>query len=231
MNGLWNTVALFVILLVIGSSITLWAHSFQRLRLGQPLLQREIYSPRPWGLLDLLLAVAFQWFPIYVVGPLLQDAGNLDLGRPLEQLNGEQRVIYMIASTGVSFASWVITVCWLQVRHRCTSADLGIQWRRLPSDLRLGLIAFVMLAPIVYLIQAVLVNVVESKHPLIELLRADPNPWLLVLCSVAAVIVAPLGEETFFRLLLQGWLERLSDKRLNRCRSSTRRHTPPATEH
>jgi membrane protease YdiL (CAAX protease family) len=189
--------------------MTLWVQAALRLRAGEPLLRREPYAVRPWGLVDLLLALVFQAFPIYVVGQLLQDVGNLDLYRPLEQMTREQRVTYMAASTGVSFLSWILIVCWLQVRHGCTAADFGFQWRRLPSDLRLGLAAFVMLAPIVYLIQFVLVLRYESKHPLIELLKADPDPWLMTLCGIAAVIVAPLAEETLFRLLLQSWLERL----------------------
>ena len=65
-----------------------------------------------------------------------------------------------------------------------------------------------------YLIQLTLINAIDSdtKHPLVEQLQADPSPAMLVLGFAMAVIAAPLFEEFTFRLLLQGWLEKLEDE-------------------
>jgi membrane protease YdiL (CAAX protease family) len=79
----------------------------------------------------------------------------------------------------------------------------------------LGVAAFCMLAPLVFLIQFTLVNLWKpTQHPLILMLKDNPSPGLFAVASFAAVVVAPIVEEYFFRGLLQGWLESL-----------TRRHT------
>jgi len=47
----------------------------------------------------------------------------------------------------------------------------------------------------------------ETAHPLARVLAHRRGIWTIALAIVAAGIVAPLAEELFFRLLLQGWLE------------------------
>ena len=49
----------------------------------------------------------------------------------------------------------------------------------------------------------------STEHDLLLVLREERNLGTLLLCLAAAVIVAPIAEEVFFRLLLQGWLEKL----------------------
>jgi membrane protease YdiL (CAAX protease family) len=43
-------------------------------------------------------------------------------------------------------------------------------------------------------------------------LVSEGSGWALLLCVVSAAIVAPLAEEFFFRVLLQGWLESLEHR-------------------
>jgi membrane protease YdiL (CAAX protease family) len=47
----------------------------------------------------------------------------------------------------------------------------------------------------------------STAHPIIQLLRV--NNWAaFFVCGTAAVVVAPIAEEFFYRILLQGWLEK-----------------------
>ena len=46
----------------------------------------------------------------------------------------------------------------------------------------------------------------DSAHAVLKALAAG-GPWVLLLCVVAAVVVAPVAEEFLFRVVLQGWLE------------------------
>jgi membrane protease YdiL (CAAX protease family) len=46
------------------------------------------------------------------------------------------------------------------------------------------------------------------QHGVIVVLAADPSLPTLALCFLSAVVVAPVAEEFFFRLLVQGWLEK-----------------------
>jgi len=65
----------------------------------------------------------------------------------------------------------------------------------------------------------------EAAHPLMILMNEDPSVWTLLLCGAVAVLVAPIVEEFFFRLLLQGWLES-AERRLRRWVPAARRLVP-----
>jgi membrane protease YdiL (CAAX protease family) len=58
----------------------------------------------------------------------------------------------------------------------------------------------------------------SSAVHIISQLIAEGNAWVLLLCGISAIIVAPATEEFFFRVLLQGWLEALQHR--------WRRHVP-----
>jgi membrane protease YdiL (CAAX protease family) len=49
----------------------------------------------------------------------------------------------------------------------------------------------------------------STEHDVLVLLRGERSLAALALCFAAAVIVAPITEEVFFRLLLQGWMEKV----------------------
>jgi membrane protease YdiL (CAAX protease family) len=52
------------------------------------------------------------------------------------------------------------------------------------------------------------VDEATTAHAVAQLLH-QASPWVLLLCGFSAVVVAPLTEEFFFRVVLQGWLEAL----------------------
>lgn len=56
-------------------------------------------------------------------------------------------------------------------------------------------------------IAAALDRIVSYRHPLVTFLAGDRDPVAVALVVVAAVVVAPIAEEFFFRRALQGWLE------------------------
>lgn len=47
----------------------------------------------------------------------------------------------------------------------------------------------------------------EAQHPIIKLLRDDPNFAVIGLAFLLAVVMAPLFEELAFRVVIQGWLQ------------------------
>jgi membrane protease YdiL (CAAX protease family) len=49
----------------------------------------------------------------------------------------------------------------------------------------------------------------STVHPLAVLLLEDKRWTTILLCGLSAVVVAPIVEEFFFRVILQGWLERI----------------------
>ena len=55
----------------------------------------------------------------------------------------------------------------------------------------------------------------SRAHPLTRALSEGRDTWTILLCTLLAVIVAPITEEFVFRLVLQGWLESL-ERRMRR---------------
>ncbi|HEX5106017.1 MAG TPA: CPBP family intramembrane glutamic endopeptidase, partial [Pirellulaceae bacterium] len=69
-------------------------------------------------------------------------------------------------------------------------------------------------APPVYALQGVLVYFwKKSEHPLMEMFKTTPDAAFFATLIAAAVLVAPLVEETLFRVLLQGFLEKVVSSR------------------
>ena len=67
----------------------------------------------------------------------------------------------------------------------------------------------------------------NTTHPAARLL-AEADPAMLLVCGLAVVVVAPIVEELFFRVLLQGWFE-ASQRRIRRRMPTLRRWMPGAS--
>jgi len=68
----------------------------------------------------------------------------------------------------------------------------------------------------------------SSTAHVVEQLFNRRNAWIILTCVFSAGIVAPIVEEFFFRLLLQGWLEK-TQRRLRPSMPTLRRLVPGAT--
>jgi membrane protease YdiL (CAAX protease family) len=92
--------------------------------------------------------------------------------------------------------------------------DLGwpTDWAMMRRDLRIGFVTFLAVIVPVYAMQYLLSVLFspETQHPLIEELEVRRSSPMLFVAFAAAVVGAPLFEETAFRLILQGWLERIT---------------------
>ena len=49
----------------------------------------------------------------------------------------------------------------------------------------------------------------DRAHPIVVLLAKRPGIGTFLLCLATVVVMAPIAEEFFFRLVLQGWFERI----------------------
>ena len=208
-NDLSAGLLLLPLLLVVSASAWAWWRALARVAAGHPVLAFESRMASPWGLLDLIIAffllVACQ---VFASGLLVTKFGI----QIADDMSADGRAALLFGGALATLAAFLSSIAVVRLRSGATWIDLGINRTCLASDLQLGAVAFVMLAPIVYGIQMVLVKWFESQHPLNELLRKDPDPKFFVLAGIAALIVAPLAEEYFFRVLLQGWLERIATR-------------------
>jgi len=210
---MWE-VALVAVLLC--SSLATWVILWARKRAGSPWVAYESRDPAPWGLLDvflaLLLLVVLTSITVGVLRARGQDAAPRGLDKDLVEVPEASGLTPsdVFGQAIASVATLVISVTAIRVRYFASSAALGWSRTRLLSDVRLGAVAFLALAPPVYALQLILVQWYESQHPLVEMLQQHPGPRSIIVCWLSAVVVAPIVEEYLFRGLLQGWLERFA---------------------
>ena len=186
--------------------------------MGKEPVSYEPRRPVPWNAVHLFLVVLILMCTTYVTVPIvfwamgveLQADPNTDL-----RANLAQQVTSCIAFP----LAMVLSILMLRLTTGATAADLGWNPRRLLSDVRLGVLAFVAIVPVVFAIQAALAKVLdwESSHPLVKLTEEHPTVLVRTLVGLAAIVVAPMVEEFGFRILLQGWFEAaVSSLRLRR---------------
>ena len=222
---------------LIAGSLTAWLGIVRARRAGQILVPHEPRRPVPWRLIDLaVLAACYLSFAAGLAAVLDAwrfepiSAGELwtrlQAAAPPESVGGHVGGLARRAALGPArflgrLAASTLTnvlvlgvgIGWLRAVRGATWDDLGWNRARLRDDLRVGGVAFLALSVPVYALQAALRLVPgewsQAKHPLVEALINTPSLPLIGLTVAAAVLVAPLVEEFLFRVVLQGWLERV----------------------
>lgn len=198
-----------VFVTVVGSaamaSAATWLVLLARLARSQPLLS---FSPRrqvPWGSFGAMLAVLMVLFTVLSVIslPKASDPADLTLAEAIGTI---------LVNTGLTFTLTAVFLILAVVIFGANASDLGLPSNggELLRDVRIGIVGWLAALLPVYGLQAALVNLLgtDSEHPLIKIIMQDPNPSLLAVGFFSAVVVAPLCEESAFRLLLQGYLEK-----------------------
>ena len=189
------------------TSFLLWYRYFSASRAGRPWLVFEQRTPVPWGLLHLVGIVFISLCSQSGVKALW--FGDLDFSLPLKSMSAVQQTQVISLMAVSSIFSCLGCVAFLRWVTGATFIDLGVDWRQTPSRIRMGLIAFVMLAAPVLAIHAVLTQIQPPDHPIFRMLESDESGRSIWIAFVAAVLVAPVWEELLFRAILQGWLENI----------------------
>lgn len=189
-------------------SLSLWSLAVARLSQGKPILERDPHRLAVWGFVDVLMAVVILFVLQFAFAVVAKSAGVMNVGKEERTLDDYFIALMMnaVCTGGAFILSWV----YVALRTGATPADLGFRRDRFGRDLLIGAAAFLMLAPLVFGVQVVLVSIMgPTQHPLIVLLEKSPEWRLFIAASLNAVIVAPVVEEYFFRGLWQGWTEAL----------------------
>lgn len=195
--------ALFVLPI---ACITNWVAAFKQMQASEPLVPTEYVDNVPWGLADLGLIILI----VGVVAGLgvqlvaqamgIEDPSLTELTRPEDQGR-----VFIIFGTATLLAT-ALSLGWIWIRYGRPNLFSSV---RFGEDLELGGRWFVMLVVPVLCIQLLLTSFFRSSHPLVEMLKLTKNMSLLPIAAYAAIIAAPIFEEVFFRMFLQGWLEKL----------------------
>jgi membrane protease YdiL (CAAX protease family) len=199
-----------IALAAIPAFFVLWGMAFYKLVHRQPLLRYEPRRPVSWGLVDLGLLVAIILLSALVSSYLLRGQFGAGAGTEANPLTLQQNKLVILADAAMKVFTMVMVTFLMVLRTGCTWRDLGIVPKEAGRDIGIGLAAFCMLAPIVFAIQGLLTQLEPYKHPLMEMMKNTPDLQLFAMLTISAAILAPLSEEWAFRVLLQGWLEKLA---------------------
>jgi membrane protease YdiL (CAAX protease family) len=197
------------------ASVAPWFYLIaRRLHYGY-ILPYEPRRPVPWGMAGAMLAVAFTGLTIFAA---VAADGSMEQRAPTAQ----EAAVSLVASIIMQLFGPGLLL-FIAVISRATRADIGLPPLRffaIARDVLIGVLACLAALMPVRLVQLALMYALQlpnelTKHPLVEMLIGrEPNLVVLALATVVAVVVAPVGEEITFRLLLQGWLEKWEDRRL-----------------
>ena len=212
------TIAQVVLGVLLLACLATWLQRLRRRKSNQPLLAMAPRPAVPWGLCHLLAALVlltlFETVAVFLVNPdrlseTEPPAANA-LQTPPQAVSATLAPADLWSTAGARLAMLAASILLIVVTVRPTLADLGVRGSELLADLRLGCHGFLMFGPPAYAIQMLLTVWSPESHPIIESLRAAPDTRLMIASVASAVVAAPLQEEFLWRLLFQGWLEKLA---------------------
>ncbi|REJ69036.1 MAG: CPBP family intramembrane metalloprotease [Planctomycetota bacterium] len=164
--------------------------------------------PVPWNGWHVLGAFACYMATLFLVAVVA--AAILSQDRPIEDVSDlewmRQAFVAQFIATAVSLGAFILI-------SRPRPVDFGFPGTSIGRDLVIGGIAFLVVAPWLFLCKWLLSFLVSGDHPFFEMLSAEADQQFWLLAIVSIVVVAPIGEELFFRVILQGWLERVMGSR------------------
>ncbi|MFW6168951.1 MAG: CPBP family intramembrane glutamic endopeptidase [Planctomycetota bacterium] len=202
---------LFIVAAVglLAASIYVWTSVTRRWFQGMALVEPEPRDAPCWGPLDVVLAIILLLTFSSLAHAAVSQWFDLAVGTPPPRGAVSYHYWNILASAFASLATLATTAAVIMLRCRVSLRAFGFVPETAWRDVGLGIKAFLAFAPPVYVLQYLLVQWVDSKHPIVELLRDHPEPRLILASLGSAVVVAPLVEEFLFRGLFQGWLEKL----------------------
>lgn len=178
---------------------------------GQPALERRGRRRAPWGADGAALAVLF------LMGALLSVAAGPGAVEPTREAGLKLSAAFLQGMVFLAFTGF--TVGWLASNNSpraATPSDFGLGGpaSRWPRDLLLGVLGTAAMLPLVYSVNGLMIALFgePTVHPAIESLIKSPQTEAVVAAGLLAVVLAPLFEELAFRVLLQGWLEKLTPR-------------------
>ena len=133
---------------------------------------------------------------------------NVDKGTAVKPA-GMTQLQFVFSGFAMSAQLLCVVLMTVFIYKRTGIALKKIGWRldQFAADLRAGLQCFLMLTPVILILNALLQGLTKTsyEHPIQEMIKQ--YPWLLGIAFWQAAIVAPVSEEFAFRVLLIGWFE------------------------
>lgn len=176
----------------LAASVVATAWIASRVRRGLPLIEPRPHPVATWRGADVSLIALTYIGLLAAAGSFVQESSSLRVHLVVDMAT---KTLATLAGIGILRASGA------------SCAAIGFAAGRWRDDLRIaGLGLALVLAPLLA-IAAVLDRIVSYRHAIVTFLQGSRDPADVALVALAAVVVAPVAEEFFFRRALQGWLE------------------------
>ncbi len=210
--NMMNVVTVLILTIVCGM-IAFWLQALLFIVNKKPFLELQPRRVVPWTIWEVTgVALLFLILDVLAIS-LLKETHGLKPGLTIDEISASQMGAMMFASSTARMIVCVLALATLVLRYGANLTDLGLTALRsirvLLTDFRIGVIGFLMLAGPMFIMQMLLTKWFPSEHPVETLIKKSSEPGVFLITLFAAVIVAPIAEEMFFRLILQGWLEKL----------------------
>jgi membrane protease YdiL (CAAX protease family) len=187
----------------------------RRLRSNQAWIDVEPWSPRAWGLMDMLVISLS-----VIAGQLIFTFfGMAAFGLNSEQLRNDPEAVpiglHLWAGMG-SLAAMAVGTLWIMLRYGVSTEHVGFKSKNLQKNLLYGLLTGLCAIPLTWLLLALVSAGIDAeyKHPLIEQISKNGSFAIYAMGAITAAVIAPITEEFAFRVVLQGWLQSIPFKSL-----------------
>lgn len=200
----------FVLLTALVGFVSTWIFILWRGSQGKPLLPLTLpWQPSRWSLLE-VLGIAFG-------GLLFNSLLALGAAKALNIQRPEGGIPLELAAAGSlgSIITVLLATAWICLRFRVSPEHVGFikpRWQ----TLAVGVFGGLAVLPMMYALMGVVSNLFETEyeHPLIDSAIDSATLTTYLLAFFSAALAAPIAEEFFFRVILQGWLQSIPFKSL-----------------
>ncbi len=186
------------------ASLAIWGMILERLTTGEPLVSRPVPAtrPRPW--FAILLTVTLIFISCYSQYHHSRNA------LPIRKFDVDKILLFMASQIGEQMLFFCLLLVSLTRLGEQRLTRFGMDLRQWGGQLEIGLFGgLAAMIPVVLANYSMLeFRVEENQHIFLQIFKSERSLSLAGLLIVSAVIMAPLGEELMYRVILQGTLQR-----------------------
>lgn len=186
------------------ASLAVWGMIIERLTTGEPLVSRSVPAtrPRPW--FAILLTVTLISISCY--SQYHQSRNAL----PIRKFDADKILWFMASQIGEQILFLCLLLVSLTRLGEQRLTRFGIDGRHWMEEIEIGLFGcLAAMIPVVLANYSMLeFRVEDNQHIFLQIFKSERSLSLAGLLIVSAVIMAPLGEELMYRVILQGTLQR-----------------------